>query len=339
MVVKGMQKTLSFLAIFLTLSINATDTVHWRVNKDHSEIRFKVPYLSISEVTGSFSKFNGWVRFDEDQVLANSIEIHIYASSIFTGNDMRDGHLKSSDFLDVKAYPKIIFKSSKITPIAPSHFLAEGTLQIKELKKPFKIKYTLSEEIRDSWNFVSKFAKFEAQIDREAFGIKWNKSLKDNSFLVGNKIALSGIIQLQPSGKSTPSSQHMIPNTEYIKQRDQLNRGELTKIDSFETTQNLTTTQKVFPKIKKEANQDQTEKSLNTGDPRKQVKWQLAFWLLAFLGFLASLVLGVHAKYFLNNLFQEKYEETGFWGNFSDILAYIYAIAYALAIWYVGWGV
>jgi polyisoprenoid-binding protein YceI len=49
----------------------------WRINQDHSEILFKVPYLTISEVSGRFNKFKGRVFFDDDMSLVTSIKLRI----------------------------------------------------------------------------------------------------------------------------------------------------------------------------------------------------------------------------------------------------------------------
>jgi polyisoprenoid-binding protein YceI len=66
----------------------------WKINSDHSEIFFRVPYLNISEVTGRFNSFSGSAELGEKE--AKHVFLQIYSSAIDTGNRLRDGHLKSS---------------------------------------------------------------------------------------------------------------------------------------------------------------------------------------------------------------------------------------------------
>jgi len=46
------------------LSFNVL-SANWVINKDHSEIMFKVSYLNVSELTGRFTEYSGSVELDE----------------------------------------------------------------------------------------------------------------------------------------------------------------------------------------------------------------------------------------------------------------------------------
>ncbi len=107
--------TFSFFISLLTQS-EAQDI--WRINKDHSEIIFEVPYLGISSISGRFNSFQGGATFNNaDDLLPVKIWLMIRSKSIFTSNNMRDGHLRSSDFFRAKKYPLITSDSKNITII------------------------------------------------------------------------------------------------------------------------------------------------------------------------------------------------------------------------------
>jgi polyisoprenoid-binding protein YceI len=101
------------------------------VDAAHSEIQFKVKHLMISTVSGNFSQFDARMEA-EDELFTNArISFEADVNSIQTGNEQRDGHLKSSDFFDASKYPKISFSSSSFTPKGESHYSMEGLLTIR----------------------------------------------------------------------------------------------------------------------------------------------------------------------------------------------------------------
>ncbi len=200
----------------------------WDINKDHSEIHFQVPYLNVSEVSGRLTKFNGQFLFDEKVLNLESITIKIETASIETGNKMRDGHLKGSDFLKSKEYPLISFTSSKITKNAEGKLVATGELSIKGVTKNTAIELELIDSVKDTWGYENRFVKFKSKISRKEFDINWNKTLDNEKYLVGDEITFWGTFQIQPLHGKTPSSKHMIPDTQYIRSREKLLRDQKT---------------------------------------------------------------------------------------------------------------
>ena len=192
----------------------------WVVNRDHSEIMFQVTYMNVTELNGRFNEFTGEAILN-DKALPSELQVNIKSASIDTGNRLRDGHLKDQDFLQADHFPEIIFLSKKISRISNGKYRAEGPLTIKGITKSVVVDFTVSEAVKDTWGFDNRFVKFTAKINRKDFNIVWNKTLDGQQFLVGNSIGISGNFQLQPAGKKTPNSKHMIPDTEHIRTRDQ----------------------------------------------------------------------------------------------------------------------
>ena len=90
----------------LTPSISKVTT--WSLDPSHSELIFKVKHLMIANVKGEFRKFQAEIKGND--FTKSKIYATIDAKSIFTNDDSRDGHLKSSDFFDVENYPELTFE-------------------------------------------------------------------------------------------------------------------------------------------------------------------------------------------------------------------------------------
>lgn len=208
------------LVLFLFLNTIAFASP-WVTNRDHSEIQFQVPYMGVSELTGRFNEFAGEVDLAADKKTASSLSVQISSSSIDTGNKMRDGHLKGSDFFESQQHPYISFKSSKITMTKPNTYKAIGELTIKGIIKPATIDFTTTDSLKDTWGYENKFVKFKSTLNRKDYKITWNKTLDGKQLLVGDTITFWGTFQMQPATGKTPNSKHMIPDTDIIRSRDE----------------------------------------------------------------------------------------------------------------------
>ena len=85
----------------------------WKLDPAHSELSFWVRHLKISKVRGTFENFDVTVITPEDPSKI-SIEASIDVSSVNTGQDARDNHLRSSDFFLVEQHPHMLFSSTGI---------------------------------------------------------------------------------------------------------------------------------------------------------------------------------------------------------------------------------
>lgn len=94
-----------------------------------TQISFAVRHLGISVVRGTFDAFEGRVVVADTAELS-AIEASVQTSSVNTGNPRRDRHLRSADFLDVRSYPTMSFRSSSIHSGDAGIFEINGILEI-----------------------------------------------------------------------------------------------------------------------------------------------------------------------------------------------------------------
>ncbi|HEY8397961.1 MAG TPA: YceI family protein, partial [Flavihumibacter sp.] len=107
----------------------------WKIDTAHSEIGFKVKHLVVSTVSGKFQEFDGQVESSKDDFSDAVISFTANVNSITTGNEQRDGHLKSADFFDAASHPELSFKSTSVTKKSDTDYEITGDLTIRGITK------------------------------------------------------------------------------------------------------------------------------------------------------------------------------------------------------------
>src|SRR5689334_21264801 len=86
-----------------------TAVTSWNIDPAHSSAEFKVKHMMISNVKGKFSGLTGKLTLNESDISKSSVEASIPVASLNTGDEQRDGHLKSADFFDAEKFPTMTF--------------------------------------------------------------------------------------------------------------------------------------------------------------------------------------------------------------------------------------
>jgi polyisoprenoid-binding protein YceI len=103
-------------ALLLLLAWHAVawaDTTRFRILPEASEVIFRAS-SRLMNAEGRFRRFSGEIVVDTRDLATARITLAIQADSIDTGIGMRDNHLRSEDFLDVRKFPTITFESQRI---------------------------------------------------------------------------------------------------------------------------------------------------------------------------------------------------------------------------------
>lgn len=108
----------------------------WQIDPAHSVVGFAVRHL-MSKVRGRFNEFDGEIIVADDR-LRSAAQVKIALASVDTGNDMRDNHLRSSDFFGVEEHPTMTFVSTGLREIDDSWVL-DGALTIRGTTRPVRI--------------------------------------------------------------------------------------------------------------------------------------------------------------------------------------------------------
>lgn len=163
----------------------------WIIDADHSVVAFSVKHMMIAHVRGQFNRLSGVVYFDPQNVAGSAVELTIDASSIITGIQKRDDHLKSSDFFDVAMYPDITFKSTKIDAIEGNRADVLGDLTLHGVTRQITLITEFSGPVKDPFgDALSMGFSGSAVINREEYGMVWNQPMADNGVMLGRDVDL-----------------------------------------------------------------------------------------------------------------------------------------------------
>ncbi len=155
----------------------------------HTRIGFAAKHALVTTVRGAFKEFTGEIHVDADDVSKSTAKVEIQTASIDTGNQMRDDHVRNSDFLEVETYPTITFVSTKAERVDDENFKLTGDLTVKGVTKPVTVDLELTGAADDPWGNFRLGFEGKAQINRNDFGVSFNMPLADG-MVVSDKVKL-----------------------------------------------------------------------------------------------------------------------------------------------------
>ena len=148
----------------------------------------------ITNVKGEFRKFDASLLMDGSDFTKSSIDVTIDASSVFTNEDKRDGHLKSGDFFDVENYPTLSFQGKSLKKLYDDEYKLKGILTIKGVSKEVELDVEFGGINKDPWGNESGVL-VGGKINRKDFGLNWNAALETGGVLVSEEVKISAEVQ------------------------------------------------------------------------------------------------------------------------------------------------
>lgn len=141
---------------------------------EQSSVKFKIKNFGFN-VTGSFTGLQGTINFNPENPATSVLDVTIQATSVNTGIDMRDNHLRKEEYLNVKKYPVIRFVSVRISPSSRSGTLFMlGKLTIKNVTREISFPFTAAPQ-QAGYLFTGEF-----RINRIDFGVGESSGVADN---------------------------------------------------------------------------------------------------------------------------------------------------------------
>jgi polyisoprenoid-binding protein YceI len=168
----------------------ATLTGNYKLDLAHTRIGFSARHAMVSKVRGQFNKFDGSVYLDGEKPQNSHIEISIDADSIDTRNNDRDNHLRSNDFLAMKEYPEITFRSTEVEQLDEEHYRVTGDLEIRGVTKPVTVDFEFTGVVTDNWGNQRVGFEGTATINRKDWGVNWNAVLDGGGVMVSERVNL-----------------------------------------------------------------------------------------------------------------------------------------------------
>ncbi len=174
----------------------STTLTKWAIDTAHSEINFKAKHLMITNVTGTFKSYSAEIETEGNDLSTAKIKFEADIASIDTGNEQRDGHLKSDDFFNAEAFPKLTFVGKSIKNASSEGFELTGDLTIRDVTREVSLQVEIGGVKVDPWGNTKAGLTFSGKLNRKDYGLKFHVVTEAGDLLVSDEIRLLGDIQL-----------------------------------------------------------------------------------------------------------------------------------------------
>jgi polyisoprenoid-binding protein YceI len=165
----------------------------FNVDPSHSKFGFAVTHMVISTVEGKFDKFEGVITVKSPKEI--SVVASADTASVDTGNPMRDGHLRGDnakmpkdDFFEAEKYPKLTFKSTKVTLADDNSLTVVGDLSIHGVTKSVTLTGKYKGAVQAYGQRIA--ANLATTISRKDFGLKFGAMVEAGP-VVSDEVDLS----------------------------------------------------------------------------------------------------------------------------------------------------
>jgi len=180
----------------------------WILEPGHSSAEFIARHMMVTSVRGHFTGIEGEFDFDPDTCEGGAVEVHIDTTTLWSGNDARDDHLRGESFLDVENHPEMTFRGEATERVGADQLVVVGDLTIRGHTREVE----LDVDYQGSWSTPYwedgenkgpvRRVGFEARtrIDRHQFDVSWNDTLDSGGVVVGDTVEIIVDIEALESG-------------------------------------------------------------------------------------------------------------------------------------------
>ena len=162
----------------------------WTLDPAHSSVTFSAKHMMVTTVRGSMKIRDFDLDLDLDNPEASRVRVSLDAASIDTGQQMRDDHLRSADFLKADEFPTIDFVSTRIVRTGDDTGDLHGDLTIRGVTRPIVLRADFGGIVPNLQGGQRGAFSASAKINREDFGLTWNVALEQGGVLVSKDIKI-----------------------------------------------------------------------------------------------------------------------------------------------------
>jgi polyisoprenoid-binding protein YceI len=170
----------------------------WILDKAHTNVRFSVAHLVVSDVDGSFKSFDGGMTNSKPDFSDAAINFIADVNSINTDNETRDKHLKSDDFFNAEKFPQIKFASKSFKSLGNSKYTLTGDLTIRDVTKTVSFDVTYGGTVNAMGGTHAGF-KAKATVNRFDYNLKWNAATEAGGLIAGKDVDIILNIDMKKS--------------------------------------------------------------------------------------------------------------------------------------------
>jgi polyisoprenoid-binding protein YceI len=161
----------------------------WEIDPVHSTVGFAAKHAMVATTRGHFTSFKGGATIDAGNPEGSSAWLEVDATSVVTGVEQRDNHLRSADFWDSETYPTITFRSTS-AKLDADNLVLTGDLTIKDVTHQVDVVWEFNGIAKDPYGTTKAGFDGSATVNRKDWGLNWNAALETGGFLISDKIKL-----------------------------------------------------------------------------------------------------------------------------------------------------
>jgi polyisoprenoid-binding protein YceI len=165
----------------------------WDIDTTHSDVSFSVRHMMISKVRGRFNGVSGRLVTGAD-LLDSSVTAEIDVNSFDTGNEQRDEHVRSADFLHAAEFPTMTYRSTGLRRDGDD-LVVDGELTLHGITRQVPLTVELTGFGPDPYGGTRVGLSATTKINRKDFGIDTDLPLDGGGVVIGDTVQISLDIQ------------------------------------------------------------------------------------------------------------------------------------------------
>ncbi len=160
-------------------------------DKAHSFIGFKVKHYGLIEVPGYFRDFTGAVNYDAKDPAKSTVEFTAKVTSVDTGVEGRDKHLRSPDFFEVEKFPDLSFKSTKVEKKGAG-WMVTGDFSLKGVTKSISFPFNIAGFLPADQRSGGKMGiTAETSINRRDYGVNYGSNMPNGTAVLSDDVKVT----------------------------------------------------------------------------------------------------------------------------------------------------
>src|SRR5216683_7639518 len=160
----------------------------WEIDPVHSEVGFTARHMMVSKVRGRFTTFSGELVTGEN-LLDSSVTATIDLTSINTGNEQRDQHIRSADFFETDKYTTMTYRSTGLRAEG-DHYSLDGELTLKDVTQEVPLTVELNGFGPDPFGGTRAGFTATTEINRRDFNVNFSAPMQNGGMVVADKVTI-----------------------------------------------------------------------------------------------------------------------------------------------------
>lgn len=200
----GAMRNKLFISLFSIMLIYdfAFTAEKYAVDPGHAHMGLAVKHFGVAHMICSFKEISGTIMYDEKDITKSSVEILIKTASLISGDAQRENAVKGPAFLHVEKFTEITFRSKQINK-EDDKLQITGDLMIHGVTKEISFPFKLNGPVVDPWGNPRIGIEASLTVNRQDFGIAFNRTLKSGELLVGNEVRITFSFEATPAADTS----------------------------------------------------------------------------------------------------------------------------------------